>query len=263
MTDHTRSEDMTARIHALHGRLSGQATEKCRDFWTRYMKGIVPFRGVPMAGIRRAVHAWWTHDGPADLAPADRKALALALFEGDFGEDKLAGTLVLREILLAELEAHDLEALGGLFDRGLIVDWNTCDWFCLKVLGGMVERDLPAREVAGAIAAWREAPTLWQRRAANVAFVNLAKYGDRNFEGFTTLMLETCAVTVQSAERFAQTGVGWLLRELAEAEHAAVMAFLDAHLGRMSREAVRSAMERMPVSVKGPVLEKHRLVRAR
>ncbi|MEB3187634.1 MAG: DNA alkylation repair protein [bacterium] len=263
MTDHARPADAVARIHALHARLDALSTETSRDFWTRTMKGVVPFRGVPMAGIRRAVHAWWRHDGPATLAPADRKTLALALFEGDFGEDKLAGTLVLREILLEELANPDLEELGALFDRGLIADWNTCDWFCLKVLGGMVERDLPAREVAGAIAAWRDAPSLWQRRAANVAFVNLAKHGEQNFEGFTKLMLETCAVTVQSAERFAQTGVGWLLRELAEAEHAAVMAFLDAHLGLMSREAVRSVTERMPVSVKSPVLEKHRQVRAR
>jgi 3-methyladenine DNA glycosylase AlkD len=120
-----------------------------------------------------------------------------------------------------------------------------------------VERDLPAREVADAIAGWRDARALWQRRAANVAFVGAARRGDQNFPGFTRLMLDTCAVTVRSEERFAQTGVGWLLRELATAERAAVLAFTEEHLGLLSREAVRSVVERMPKEEQARVLERH------
>jgi len=48
-------------------------------------------------------------------------------------------------------------------------------------------------------------------------------------------MLETCSVTLRSPERFAQTGVGWLLRELAAADREAVLAFTRSRLPRRSR----------------------------
>jgi 3-methyladenine DNA glycosylase AlkD len=249
-------------VKALHQRLDALATDKSRDFWERYMKGVIPFRGVPMAAIRKAVHAWWNDDGPAALMVPDRKALALVLFEGSFGEDKLAGTLALHELLLHDLTPHDLSSLAALFDRELIADWNSCDWFCVKVLGNLVARDLPARSTAHEIASWCHAQTLWQRRAANVAFVNLAKQGEANFDGFTSLMLDTCSRNLRCDERFAQTGVGWLLRELAETETTRVLAFTEAHLSAMSREAVRSVTERMPKNVQAQLLQAHHRARA-
>ena len=106
---------------------------------------------------------------------------------------------MLQKILLSELTLRDVERLASLFERALINDWNTCDWFCVKVLGDLIARDLPERRLADAIARWRDAKHLWQRRAANVAsFVKLAKRSDGNFPGFTRLMLEACAVTVRS-----------------------------------------------------------------
>jgi 3-methyladenine DNA glycosylase AlkD len=245
-------------IDAIGSRLDALATEKSRTFWERYLRVGVPFRGVPMAAIRKAVHVWWYADGPSALKVGAQKELALRLFEGTFCEDKLAGTLVLQEILLDELTLQDVAALGGLFDRALIADWNTCDWFCVKVLGSLVARELPSREVADQIASWRTTRTLWQRRAANVAFVNVAKRGDANFAGFTALMLETCAVTLRSEERFAQTGVGWLLRELAAADRTAVLAFARAHLAVMSREGVHYIVERMPNADQTRLLDEHK-----
>ena len=246
-----------ALIRSLAARLDAAATARSRCFWESYLKHAVAFRGVPMGEIRKAVHAWWKEEQLAQLPSADQKRLALALFEGDFGEDKLAGTLVLQELLLTHLGRGDLAAFGELFERGLIADWSTCDWFCVKVLGRMLSRDLPTRAMADELASWREAKGLWRRRASNVAFVDLARRGDGNFVGFTALMLETCAVTVRSPERFAQTGVGWLLRELAETERAAVLDFARAHAREMSREGVRYVVERMPAPVKQRVLREH------
>jgi 3-methyladenine DNA glycosylase AlkD len=247
-----------AHLAALNARLEGLATERSRSFWQAYMREVLPFRGVPMASIREAVHAWWRDDGPGRLSVPAQKRLAFALFEGPFGEDRLAGTLALQELLLPALTLEDLGPIGALFERGRVADWNSCDWLCVKVLGALVLRDLPDRATADAIAAWRDAGTVWQRRAANVAFVNLARRGEANFPGFTALMRETCAVTVRCDERFAQTGVGWLLRELAEWDRAAVLAFTRDHLGLMSREAVRSITERMPEGVRRPLLDAHK-----
>ena len=230
---------------ALQRRLAAAADVKTRHFWERYLKGVIPFRGVPMAKVRAAVNAWIHTDGVGALSLAQRKRLALSLFEGEHCEDKLAGTLALSEHLLPHLRIPDLKALGRLFDANHIADWNTCDWFCVKVLGRFVARDLPDRTAAEAIAAWKHARTLWQRRAANVAFVNLARHGELNFPGFVQLMLDTCATTVQCPERFAQTGVGWLLRELSLADRPRVMDFARSHARQLSREGLRYIVEKM------------------
>jgi 3-methyladenine DNA glycosylase AlkD len=83
-----------------------------------------------------------------------------------------------------------------------------------------------------------------------VAFVNLAKQGEANFEGFTEMLLESCATLVKRPERFAQTGAGWVLRELSCADPAAVFAFVGAHREELSKEAFKRATGRLPAEDK-------------
>ncbi len=79
-----------------------------------------------------------------------------------------------------------------------------------------------------------------------VAFVTLAPAGEGNFPGFTTLVLDNCAHVLESPERFAQTGVGWVLREFSRAEPDRLAGFIDAKVGRLSREALKNAIKRLP-----------------
>jgi 3-methyladenine DNA glycosylase AlkD len=237
-------------VAALQHRLAAASDERTRLWWERYLRGAVPFRGVPMARIRAAVHAWWKDEAFDEFPPLARKELAYALLRERAAEDKIAGVLVLREILLPELGLRDLPALRALFADGSIADWNTCDWFCVKVLGTLVQRSPERERIARRIAGWHRAETVWQRRASVVAFVNLAPRGEANFPGFTSMLLESCAAVVRGKERFAQTAVGWSLRELAQAEPRRVEAFIREHLARLSPEALRAATEKMPDAVR-------------
>ena len=90
---------------------------------------------------------------------------------------------------------------------GYIQDWSICDWLCVKVLGPLVEQQ-QSEACARAISGWREANSVWQRRASVVSFANLAREGDQNFSGFTEMVLDNCSYLLGSQERFAQTGVG-------------------------------------------------------
>ena len=229
----------------LSRRLERAASARTREWWERYLKGAVPFRGAPMAAVRAAVHETWAEHG-VDRAPRDEQIeLALRLFSERFSEDKLAGVLVLGERLLPALTLADVPRLARPFADGSIADWSTCDWYCVKVLGPFVAAGDDRRERAEAIAAWRSAETLWQRRAAAVAFVNLAPRGEEFFAGFTALVLWVCAANVRDPARFSQTSVGWVLRELSRAEPQAVAAFVAAHAGEMSPEARRTATAKL------------------
>jgi 3-methyladenine DNA glycosylase AlkD len=240
--------DRETALAGLLARLDQAANPKTKDWWDRYLRGAIKFRGVKMGDVRTAVHAWVKTEGWGErLSPREQIDLALSLFHGPYAEDKIAGTLYLQEILLPGGAINwrvNLPRFAQLFDEGHIADWNTCDWFCVKVLGPLAQRE--GETCARAIAGWRSAGNLWRHRASAVAFVNLAKRGEANFGGFTEMLLESCASLVQRSERFAQTGAGWVLRELSGAEREQVVAFIEAHLEQLSGEAFERAIGRLP-----------------
>jgi 3-methyladenine DNA glycosylase AlkD len=229
----------------LGASLDAASDEAVRDHWDAYMRGAARFRGVPMAGIRRAVRAT-LRDGLAELDKGEKLSVALDWLAQPWSEDQLAGVLLIAEHLAPSLDDADVAALAVPFEQGHIADWNVCDWICVKAIhqfvigrGGTLDRGR-----AEAIAGWRDAGSLWQRRAAVVSFVYVAARGEANFAGFTDLLLEACAANIQFADRFAHTGPGWALRELSRAEPERVRAFVDAH-PELSPEGRRMALARL------------------
>jgi 3-methyladenine DNA glycosylase AlkD len=246
-------------IERLQLRLNAHARAATREWWTKYLKGAASFRGVKMADVRKAVHAWFKEERLGEhLSVGQQKDLALMLLEENYTEDKLAGVLFLQEILLpaGALEwRSDLPRFARLFDQGYIRDWSICDWFCVKVLGPLVEQQGEA--CARAISGWREVDGVWQRRASVVAFANLASKGDQNFSGFTEMVLDNCSHLLGSQERFAQTGVGWILRELSRSDQGRVIDFVESNLDRFSREGLKNATKYLPPEVAERLLRAH------
>lgn len=237
------SSDVQAAVEDIATRLDLLAVAKTKAWWESYLKGEIKFRGVPMAGIRKSVHAWEQHRGPEPQLLND---VALALLRRPMAEDKLAGILILQELLVpAEvIDWRDqLSGLRGTFDDSHIWDWNTCNWLCVRVLGPMADRH--GEPCARAVAAWTDAPGMWRRRAGVVAFVNLAARGDDFFGGFVDLLLEACRSNAADPARFSQTSVGWLLRELSDAEPDRVFDFLTGEREVLSKEAMRMAAARL------------------
>lgn len=247
-------------IPKLQRILQQKANPKTESWWENYLKGVIPFRGVNMADVRAALHAWIDQQAiSTSLSPEQQLDFSLDLLRLEHSEDKMAGILFLQEVLLPSGLIDwrgDLPRFASLFANGYIYEWNTCDWFCVKVLGPLVVRE--GVECARAIAEWRLSDNLWQRRASGVAFVNLAKNGEDNFPGFMAMLLSICDATVQSDERFAQTGTGWVLRELGVADQPAVIDFVESHIGLFSTEGLRYATEKMPTSVKANLRKMHR-----
>jgi 3-methyladenine DNA glycosylase AlkD len=241
--------------------LNARATAATREWWTKYLRGAASFRGVKMGDVRKAVHAWLKEECLGEyLSVGQQKDLGLMLLEEDHSEDKLAGILFLQEILLpaGALDFRsEVPRFERLFDGGYIHDWNVCDWFCVKVLGPLVEQQ--GRACARAISKWREAKSVWQQRASVVAFVNLAKEGERNFPGFTEMVLDNCTHLLESRERFAQTGVGWVLRELSRSDEGRVIGFVEANLDRFSREGLKNATKYLPSEVAERLRQAHLL----
>jgi 3-methyladenine DNA glycosylase AlkD len=205
-----------------------------------------PARNRTLRTVRTTVMRWWADHGLADHPAAVGKRIAIALLEQNATDDKLAGILVLDEILADHLRATDLPAFAQLFETGLLAEGSVVDGFSVKVLGTLLHRVRGRNDVSRALALWRSAESRWQRRAACVAFTTIAPQGDHAAPGFTQLAFTVCSAIIWSTDRIDQTAVGWLLRELSRAEPTRVEAFVRRHARFMSREATRQAVEKLP-----------------
>lgn len=216
---------------------AGDASKKA--WWESYLKDVIEFHGVPMAAVRSIVRRRISDES---MDRSDRFDTAYSLLQRPIADEKLAGILILAELVDPPI-SKELDRIGRLFDDGHIWDWNTCDWLCIKVLG-------PAVRHGGVVAlhelvAWHSSGSLWRRRASIVGLVPLAAKGDAEFEGLTSLVLDTSAALARDDERFIQTGIGWTLRELSDASPDRVFSFLTDHRDTLSTEAIRMAAARL------------------
>jgi hypothetical protein len=203
------ARDHTALVRRLQDALDGSSSGTTKTWWERYLKGAIEFRGVGIPQIRSVLADWRSDSGVGSWPLADQFALALRLFEEPMAEDKLAGILFLQEYLYDGVPWREtVRQYGSLFERGLIADWNTCDWFCVRVLG----------------------PTI----ASNGSVCALA------------VAKRSSAVLIRRDERFAKTAVGWILRDISKYDLAKVTAFVDENLPYFSTESIRNALKYSP-----------------
>lgn len=221
----------------LQAELAANADAEKRAWWERYLKGEAAFRGTPTPLIRSSASAWWDRHDAGSLDPDRQLELCLELLRCPMTEDKLAGMLILGERLIPAGRVDWIAAttsFATLFAERHLADWNAVDWFCVRVLGPLIGHS--GETCARAVAAWVSADTLWQRRAALVGFVNLAPSGS-----YAELIVDTADRLVIDRERFAQTGVAWVIRELGRSRPDLSEDFLRRHDDDMSPEARKQA----------------------
>jgi 3-methyladenine DNA glycosylase AlkD len=243
------ARDHTALIRDLQDALDGLSSGTTKTWWERYLKGVIAFRGVGIPQIRSALADWRSGSGVTAWPPADQFALALRLFEEPMAEDKLAGVLFLQEYLYDAVPWREsLRHYGSLFERQRIADWNTCDWFCVRVLGPTIATH--GRGCAKAVSRWSQSPELWKARASVIGFVPVIAEPD-----YRPLVLHSSTVLIRRDERFAKTAVGWILRELSTYDSETVTAFVDEQLPYFSTESVRNALKYLPEATQRKFLQ--------
>ena len=247
---------------------SGQTSKK--QWWERYLKQTISFYGTPMGDIRTNLHQWWkdeqhqedktsSTDGNKNVKRDYLIPTAWELFKQPIAEQKLCAILILQELAIDDLDAtRDLPIIAKLFDDGYIYDWNTTDWLCVRVLGPWIQRDTVENDhddndgddlsndhsnknAATQISSWvDDAPaTLWRQRASLVSFVNV-----ENVQCID-LQFEVAAKLALNSERFAQTAIGWVIRERSKLHSNRVVAFIKQQRSNLSSEAINMASAKL------------------
>ena len=247
-TTTTRTTTTARTVSRLIELLKERGQPKKKLWWEKYLKNEIEFYGVPMEDIRRAI-AEWKRNEEEEEEEGDAKSeltedllllsYAWELMRHPVQESKMAGILILQNDCMDAMVPHrDLPVIASLFQEGYLHEWHSTDWLCVRVLGKLVE--LHGSVVVDILKKdWIHADnTLWQRRAALVTFVYIAK-------DHRDTILELATILSDSEERFAQTAIGWSLRSLSETEGDAVVEFLEQHRDVLSREAMRMASAKL------------------
>lgn len=238
MTTYSNSMAYNNRlIKTLESQLDKIADKKTKDWWENYVKHKTKFRGVGIPKIREKLKEWYREEQIDNLPLNDQLELALSFFAEKYAEDKLAGILFLQYYLYNKFNWKLLlKKFEKLFVNGYIYDWNICDWFCVRVLGPIIkENGMPC---AKAISEWNNAKNVWQARCSVVAFANLTRE-----KKFTPLLLKSCSVLIKREERFAKTGVGWILRELSKSNKKFVVDFINKNNDSFSKESLQNSIK--------------------
>ena len=207
---------------------SGQSSKK--EWWEKYLKQTISFYGTPMGEIRKNLHQWHNKQSNNNNNSESNDWLLLPtaweLFRQPIAEQKLCAILILQELAFDQLVTdRDLPIIATLFDESYIYDWNTTDWFCVRVLGPWIQRNNDDNKeeddeeeesrsntakdssTANQIASWVDDKnaTLWRKRASLVSFVNVTD------DHYIDLQFEIASKLAPNQERFAQTAIGWVM----------------------------------------------------
>ncbi|MEN8042141.1 MAG: DNA alkylation repair protein [Actinomycetota bacterium] len=221
-----------------------------RAWWENYVKDAA-FYGTPMEDTRRLALSWWhsnDHEDPAGEA--------LALGSHPVTEVRLAGIAIMERILIPDngLDSNDIGRLHSAMATGAFDDWNTCDWFCVKVLHRLM--DGASTTAHDEVLAWSQSEVLWIKRASLVAFVNILPKREPS-SGFDDRFVAAASTVANDQRRFCQTSIGWTMRELSVRKPGIVSEFLGAHTPVLSREAITNASKKLAPAIREGLLRAH------
>lgn len=215
--------------------LNSRSNPRTKEWWEKYLKGVIPFFGIGIPELRDGVRALYAEEKLERWSEQDKLNLSHLLFQRKEAEYKLAAILLYQEFWLAVMEpVVILNSLEQIFDEGLIFDWNTNDWLCVRVLTPLVQR--AGEEILTRLDRWVKSEQLWKARSAVVALCqldDLTPYKDRVQSYAATLLCRP--------ERFARSAVGWVLREYSRRDMDTVLQILEDNKDHLTLEVFHNA----------------------
>jgi len=197
-----------------------------------YGEGDV-FLGIKLSDLRGLTAAYLTEPFVADRW--------LPLLQSRVHEHRLAALVVMAERARRNtLRRGDPAELQQVYETYLantayVNNWDLVDVSAKPIVGGHLQhRDrTPLYALAGS-------PLIWDRRIAMVGSQWFLRSGE------TDDVFALAELLLGDRHDLMHKAVGWSLREAGKRHPAALRRFLDTHLGRIPRTALRYAIEHFP-----------------
>ena len=160
----------------------------------------------------------------------------VALLRSPWHEERLLALLILvRQYARADASMRDALYQCYVSNRARINNWDLVDCSAPQIVGAHLQSR--GRQVLRELA---RSPSLWDRRIAILATFQFIKGGE--FDD----ALAIARALLADREDLIQKAVGWMLREIGKRDRDVLERFLQAHVSRMPRTALRYAIERFP-----------------
>jgi len=149
--------------------------------------------------------------------------------------------------LRKQYEPGDFE----IFERWVenyVDNWASCDTLCNHTIGEFIKM---YPEYISRLKEWATSNNRWMRRAAAVTLIVPARKGL-----FLIDIFQIATILLHDKDDLVQKGYGWMLKAASEARQKEVFDFVMKHKATMPRTALRYAIEKMPVGMKGEAMQK-------
>jgi len=217
--------------------LESKSLAEKKIWWEKYLHNVIQFRGIAIPVVRECLVEWYKKKQLNLLSEEKLFELATEFLKCEPAEDKMTGILLVELFLLKPENYKKIVDLTEiLLDNKFIWDWNTNDWLCVRWLTPIVS-DMTS-EFVDRIIAWCNADYLWKARCSVVPFAQ-AKHKFEMIEKIETAI----EVVIQRKEKFAKTGVGWVLREISKFDVGYVSNFIEKNIVHFTAESLKNAMK--------------------
>ena len=219
-------------VKDLQKSLDKKSILKHKKWHENYLKHSIPYRGVRLPKIYNIVALWRERNNLDKLDISSQFSICCFLITQEYSEDKMSGIIYLQKYLMQDISQNKLLSKSEkLFKDGSIFNWNIVDWFCVRVLSPLIERD--GESAAKKIASWRASSCFWQRRASVVSLRCVVK--DKKYHN---LIKQNINILVKQPDRFIQTGIGWLISDLSKPYPKVAGQIVEKHFSKLSREVI-------------------------
>jgi len=227
--------DNNKYITLLVEQYSPLADDTQKTWWENHVKHDAVFRGIKMGDIRITAHNWYRHNLPVD--DLERLTdISIELLKRYYAEEKLAGIILLNEILLERLTDETiLQSIANIFRKGYIYDCNITDWLCVRFLNSMIMQN--GKSSSQVISSWVDEDYLWLARCSIVPFIYIK--GNKH----DALLRRNCIKMIKRKERFAKTAVGWALMEKSKTNPDFTISFVKKQEKYFNQESLKRALK--------------------
>jgi len=217
----------------------------------RFYKEHIRYYGVRTPIVRRIAKKYFKL-----LKEFDKKTIFYIcekLFSSDYNEECIIAIQFINGII-NKLESGDFVLLENWLNKH-INNWSKDDDFCLHILNPMIKK---YPKIIRKIKLWTLSKNKWVRRASAVSFIE----SEGSYYTIDSNRLKTIFYIAKKLfndrEDLVQKGYGWMLKAASIKNQNGIINFVTKNKEKMSRTALRCAIEKMPKEVRKRLLLKER-----
>ena len=231
-------------IQEIRRDLKKYLDKKYRDGAERYVKEGIVLYGVRASIVRKMAAKYFAKVRTKGKEEIFR--LCEALLKSDYNEEKtIAFSWAFRiKKQYAPSDFYDFER----WLKKYVLNWGQCDDFCRHAFGELIDQ-FP--QFLPEVKNWTKSKNRWLRRAAAVIMIypiRKRKYLNTIFEIADRLLLDD--------DYLVQKGYGWMLKDASIFYPQEVINYVMKNKTKMSRTALRYAIERYSPALKKKAMSK-------